>query len=95
MSLSKECSNICAVLTLSGASISEMLALVLERIEDRNITITIETLKQRRKRGSASPSPRQLLRYLNGVDSYREAQRNPKRRRSVWSRSLAHLDGSP
>src|ERR1700759_3108574 len=37
--------SFCAVLTLCGARISEVLALTPERIDDTNCTITFETLK--------------------------------------------------
>jgi integrase/recombinase XerD len=83
--------SFCAVLTLCGARISEVLALTPERIDDASCTITFETLKQRRKSVFRSvPAPKQLLRYLNSVHQYRAAKRDPKRamqRLWPWSRT--------
>lgn len=85
--------SFCAVLTLCGARVSEVLALTPERIDDTNCTITFETLKQRRKKVFRSvPVPRSLLWYLDGVHNYRELQRNPKRASQLlwpWSRTTA------
>lgn len=79
--------SFCAVLTFCGARISEVLALTPERIDDTNGTITFETLKQRRKSVFRSvPVPNDLLRYLDSVHHYREAQHDPKRAsQRLWS----------
>lgn len=81
----------CAVLTLCGARISEALSLTPERIDEASGTITFMTLKQRGKvTFRAVPVPRHLLRYLDGVHHYREAQRDPERamqRLWPWSRT--------
>jgi integrase/recombinase XerD len=83
--------SFCAVLTLCGARISEVLALTPERIDDENCTITFETLKQRRRSIFRSvPVPRKLLWYLDRVHHYRTAQRDPQRasqRLWPWSRT--------
>jgi integrase len=85
--------SFCAVLALTGARISEVLALTPERIDEANGSINIETLK-RRKRGitRAVPVPRELLLYLDGVHDYREAQQDPRRSSRLlwpWSRTTA------
>ena len=83
----------CAVLALSGARISEVLALTPERIDEAHATINFETLK-RRKKGitRAVPMPRKLFFYLNSVHKFRDAQRNPcedGRQLWPWSRTTA------
>jgi integrase len=88
-----ETGTFCAVLSLSGARISEVLALTFERIDEANGAINFETLK-RRKRGiiRAVPVPRNLLVYLDGVHKYRDAQRDPPaavKRLWTWSRTTA------
>ena len=83
--------SFCAVLTLCGARISEVLALSPERIDDTNCTITFETLKQRRRSVFRSvPVPRKLLWYLDSIHHYRAAQRDPihaSQRLWPWSRT--------
>ncbi|MGN6149079.1 MAG: tyrosine-type recombinase/integrase [Rhizomicrobium sp.] len=83
--------SFCAVLTLCGARISEVLALTPERIDDADATIIFRTLKQRGKvLYRAVPVPRRLLQYLNGVHHYRDAQRDPElaiRPLWPWSRT--------
>jgi len=84
----------CAVLTLTGARISEALALTPERIDEANGTINIETLK-RRETGitRAIPVPRSLFLLLDNVHHFREAQRDPKvatKRLWTWSRTTAY-----
>ncbi|HTQ12535.1 MAG TPA: site-specific integrase [Rhizomicrobium sp.] len=85
--------SFCAVLTLTGARISEVLALTPERIDDANSAINFETLK-RRKGGviRAVPVPHNLLMYLEAVHRYREAQKDPAKagvRLWSWSRTTA------
>src|ERR1700733_182085 len=76
----------CAVLTFSGARISEVLALTPERIDDANGAINFETLK-RRRRGfiRAVPVPRRLFALLDAAHSYRAAQLDPLlARKRIW-----------
>ena len=85
--------TLCAVLTFSGARISEVLALTPERIDEANGTINFETLK-RRKKGitRAVPVPRNLFLYLDGVHHFQEAKRDPtgaNKRLWTWSRTTA------
>jgi len=85
--------SFCAVLMLTGARISEVLALTPERIDNANCAINFETLK-RRKKGviRAVPVPRNLLMYLETVHHYRDAQRDPVNagaRLWPWSRTTA------
>jgi integrase len=85
--------SFCAVLVLTGARISEVLALTPQRIDDGNQAIHFETLK-RRKRGitRAVPVPRKLLVLLDGVHGYRDAQHDSKcagGRLWTWSRTTA------
>jgi integrase/recombinase XerD len=80
-----------AVLALTGARLSEVLALTPERIDEPNGAINFETLKQR-KRGitRAVPVPHELMLFLDGVHQFREAQNDPARSQErlwTWSRS--------
>ncbi len=69
-----ETASFCAVLTFTGARISEVLALTPERIDDGTCTINFETLKRRRKGViRAVPVPVDLLDFLDGVHGYRIA----------------------
>lgn len=82
-----------AVLALTGARLSEVLALTPERIDEANIAINFETLKQR-KRGQtrAVPVPRELILFLDGVHHFADAQRDPEQARKclwTWSRTTA------
>ena len=86
--------TLCAVLTLTGARISEVLALTPERIDEANGTINIETLK-RRQTGitRAIPVPRGLFVLLDSVHQFREAQRDPTTAIEplwTWSRTTAY-----
>jgi len=85
--------SFCAVLVLSGARISEVLALTPERIDEANGAINFETLKQRKKgQIRAVPVPRELLLFLDGVHHFVEARRDPERERKrlwTWSRTTA------
>jgi integrase/recombinase XerD len=83
----------CAVLTFSGARVSEVLALTPERLDEAQGTINFETLK-RRKKGitRAVPMPRNLFMYLDGVHHFRKAQLDPKaanKRLWTWGRTTA------
>ncbi|MEI9933198.1 MAG: site-specific integrase [Rhizomicrobium sp.] len=85
--------SFCAVLTFSGARISEILALTAERIDEAQGTINFETLK-RRKKGiiRAVPVPRELFLYLNSVHKFRGAQSDhaeASKRLWTWSRTTA------
>lgn len=85
--------SFCAVLALSGARISEVLALTPERIDEANGAINFETLKQR-KRGHtrAVPVPHELILFLDDVHHFADAQRDPERAREnlwAWSRTTA------
>jgi len=93
MCVGGETAAFCAVLVLTGARISEALALTPERIDDENSAINLDTLK-RRRRGvvRAVPVPRNLLDFLDGVLDYRTARRDPERaskRLWSWSRTTA------
>jgi integrase len=68
----------CAVLALSGARVSEVLALTPERLDEAAGTINFETLK-RRKRGliRAVPVPNNLFDLLDAVHRFRGAQNIP------------------
>ena len=77
----------CLTLALTGARISEVLALTPERIDITDAAIVIETLKQRKKgvfRGV--PVPRALLRQLDSVHGITAALGDPARRSTrLWS----------
>lgn len=85
--------SFCAVLMLSGARISEVLALTPERIDDGNCTINFETLKRRQKGIiRAVPMPRDLLFFIDCVHHYREALADPEKADKhlwSWSRTTA------
>lgn len=85
--------TLCAVLTFTGARISEVLALTPLDLDEANGTINVETLK-RRKKGiiRAVPVPWELFLYLDGVHSWQEARANPtsvNRRLWQFSRTTA------
>jgi integrase len=99
--------SFCAVLALSGARVSEVLALTPECLDEAVGTINFQTLK-RRKRGviRAVPVPQDLFLYLEDVHKFRETQRLPdqaQKRLWTWSRTTAwrrvqtimRLAGSP
>jgi integrase/recombinase XerD len=83
----------CAVLVLTGARISEVLALTPERIDDASCAISFKTLKQRTHGSNrVLPVPRKLLNFLDATHHYREAQFDPERagkRLWSWSRTTA------
>ncbi|HWY60506.1 MAG TPA: site-specific integrase [Rhizomicrobium sp.] len=61
-------SSFCLTLALTGARISEVLALTPERLDQSEATIVLETLKRRRKGlFRAVPVPRELLSYIAAV----------------------------
>jgi integrase len=83
--------SFCVVLGLTGARISEVLALTPARIDEANCSINLGTLKQRTSRPTrAVPVPRNLILFLDGVHHFREAQGDPTRmneRLWSWSRT--------
>lgn len=83
----------CAVLTLSGGRVSEVLSLTPDRIDVANSTVNFKTLKQRGKvRTRAVPIPRELIYYLDLVHKIEEARRDPLRARErlwPWTRLTA------
>ena len=83
-----EVATFCLTLAYTGARISEVLALVPERIDASAQTIIIETLK-RRRRGvyRAVPVPSELLARLEEVHGLRQA--DPKLRLWTWGRTTA------
>ncbi len=93
MFASGKTATLCAVLVLTGARISEVLALTPERLDDANRAISFETLKQRTHGvNRAIPVPASLLDHLDAVHNFREAQRDPERagkRLWTWSRTTA------
>jgi integrase len=85
--------SFCAVLSLTGARLSEVLALTPERLDESNGAINLDTLK-RRRRGiiRAVPVPRKLFLYLEAVHHFRVAQRDPALAECKlwsWSRTTA------
>ncbi len=88
--------SFCAVLALTGARLSEVLALTPERIDEVNQSINFGTLKQNKKQKDlvrptrAVPVPQQLFLFLDREHHFREAQYDPKRARErlwTWSRT--------
>src|ERR1700743_2271385 len=82
----------CAILALTGARLSEVLALTPERIDDASGTINFGTLKQGKpvRPTRTVPVPHELLVFLDCVHHYRDAQSDPKRageRIWTWSRT--------
>ena len=74
----------CLTLAITGARISEVLALTTERIDIANQAIVFETLKQRKKKVfRAVPVPRSLLRQLAELHS------KPDERLWSWGRTTA------
>ncbi|MDR3526094.1 MAG: tyrosine-type recombinase/integrase [Rhizomicrobium sp.] len=83
----------CSVMALTGARISEVLALTPERIDRANGAIVFETLK-RRERGifRAVPIPYELVELLYAVHNLKTAADDPERRGARlwrWSRPTA------
>jgi integrase/recombinase XerD len=83
--------SFCAVLALTGARLSEVLALTPERIDEANNAINFSTLKQFRARPTrAVPVPRELIMLLDAVHHFRDAQADPSRAQEhlwPWSRT--------
>jgi integrase/recombinase XerD len=83
----------CLTLALTGARISEVLALTPERIDTADAAIVFETLKQRKKGiFRAVPAPRALLRQLDSVHRISAALADPARRNArlwPWGRTTA------
>jgi integrase/recombinase XerD len=64
-------SSFCLTLALTGARISEVLALTADRLDQSEGTIILETLKRRRKGlFRAVPVPRELLSYLAAIHDF-------------------------
>lgn len=83
----------CMVLALTGARVSEVLALSSERLDEAAGAINLDTLK-RRKSGvvRAIPVPKELFHYLDGIHSFRSAQQSLDEagiRLWTWSRTTA------
>ncbi|HEY2068082.1 MAG TPA: site-specific integrase [Rhizomicrobium sp.] len=74
----------CLTLAITGARISEVLALTMDRIDSANRAIVFETLKQR-ERGifRAVPAPSSLIRRLTQI------RRAPRARIWPWGRTYA------
>src|ERR1700761_6968409 len=83
--------SFCAVLGLTGARLSEVLAFTPARIDEANSTINFSTLKQKNSRPTrAIPVPPKLLLLLDSVHHFRQAQSDPARANEklwAWSRS--------
>ena len=83
----------CLTLAITGARISEVLALTPERIDRADSTIIIETLKQRKKGNyRAIPVPRELLNRLEAVHGIATALADPEQRSKrlwPWCRTTA------
>jgi integrase/recombinase XerD len=77
----------CLTLALTGARISEVLALTPERIDTADVAIVFETLKQRKKGVfRAVPVPRMLLQQLDAVHGISTALGDPAQRSArLWS----------
>lgn len=77
-------SSFCITLAITGARISEVLALTPERIDSSNEAIVFETLKRRMKKAfRAVPVPRELCLALSTIE------RLPGRRLWPWCRTTA------
>jgi integrase len=83
----------CLTLAFTGARISEVLALVPERIDVSDDVIVFETLKQRKKGiYRALPVPRELLNLLEATHELSLARIDPERKRArlwPWGRTTA------
>ncbi|HWA92078.1 MAG TPA: site-specific integrase [Rhizomicrobium sp.] len=91
--LGAETATFCAVLSFTGARVSEALALTPLDLDEVNGTINIRTLKQR-KTGAVRdvPVPRELFPFLDGVHLWRAARQDlasVNRRLWVFSRTTA------
>jgi integrase/recombinase XerD len=82
--------SFCATLAITGARISEVLALTVERVDPNAGALVFETLKQR-KRGvfRATPVPRRLLHLLSDVHELSKSYPNgtqlwPWGRTTAW-----------
>ena len=88
-----EVETFCLTLALAGARISEVLALMPERIDAADATIIFETLKQRRNGVfRAVPAPHALLRQIDAVHGISAALTDPATRRVrlwPWGRTTA------
>lgn len=83
----------CLTLAITGARISEVLALTPERIDRTDGAIVIETLKQRKKGNyRAIPVPRELLNRLEAVHGIASAFADSEKRSErlwPWCRTTA------
>jgi integrase/recombinase XerD len=76
--------SFCLTLAITGARISEVLALTPERIDEANEAVVFETLKQRdRAHFRAVPVPRRLISLLRKIHS------TPGKRLWPWGRTTA------
>jgi integrase len=78
--------SFCLTLALTGARISEVLALTTERVDVSDFAIVLETLK-RRRRGvfRAVPVPVELIAHLQRVHADHFALRSPPQVVKLWS----------
>jgi len=85
-----EIATFCLTLALTGARISEVLAITRERIDISNQTVVFETLK-RRKRGifREVPIPSKLIALLRQVHDLDTLGRDPNERIWKWGRTTA------
>jgi integrase/recombinase XerD len=75
----------CLTLALSGARISEVLALTPAQIDEQNGTIVFETLKRRKKQVfRAVPVPRQLVNSILSLQLPRSTRIYPWGRTTAW-----------
>jgi integrase len=79
--------SFCLTLAITGARISEVLAVTPSRIDSANGAIVFETLKQRKKAVfRAVPVPRRLLNYLESVHGMAGAHFEPECKKTrLWS----------
>src|ERR1700679_3206430 len=99
--------TLCSVLTLTGARVSETLALTPKDLDEPNGTINIETLKQRRKRLTrAVPVPQKLFNQLERVHGWQASKSDSREaRKQLWTfgrstawrrvKSIGELAGIP
>lgn len=85
-----EVATFCIVLAVTGARVSELLALTRERVDMANGSIVLETLKRRRTGVyRVIPVPTKLLAMLRQVHELNAPDRDPKERMWRWCRTTA------